>query len=313
MKILSKGEGMPFDSAIALGMFDGVHLGHSAVIDNVVKSKEEGLAPIVFTFSVGSMVQKHDRELFYIFSNKIKLELFNQLGIEYVCSPRFGEMKNMSAEDFAREILKNRLRAKKVACGHNFHFGKGGVYGLEELCFLGKKYGFEVESIPRVTYEEKPISSVLIREYIKIGEIEIANRLLGRNYFIEQIVSHGNKIGRTIDFSTLNQYFDERQLIPHFGAYASITIIDNQKYASITNIGVKPTVQRRAEPLAETHIFGYNGDIYGQIVRVELLHFIRGEQRFNSINELKNRIAIDAKAAKEYLRDNGWEDLFKYE
>lgn len=313
MKVLGKGEGMPFDSAIALGMFDGVHLGHRAVINSVVKSKEEGLVPTVFTFSVGSMVQKHDRELFYIFSNRVKLDIFEQLGVEYVCSPRFGEMKNMSAEDFAREVLKNKLRAKKVACGHNFHFGKGGVYGFEELCYLGEKYGFKVEGIPKVSYEDKIISSALIRECIKIGEVEAANKMLGMNYFLEQVVSYGNKIGRSIDFPTLNQYFDERQLIPHFGVYVTITTLDGQKYASITNVGVKPTVQKRTEPLAETHIFGYDGDIYGKVIKVEFLNFIRGEHRFNSIEELKKRIAIDIEMAKKYIRDNVWEDLFKYD
>ncbi len=313
MKVLSKGEGMPFDSAIALGMFDGVHLGHRAVIESVVKCKEEGLVPSVFTFSVGSMVQKHDRELFYIFSNEIKLDIFSQLGLEYIYSPRFGEMKNMSAEDFARDILKNRLRAKRVACGHNFHFGKGGVYGFEELCFLGKKYGFEVDGVPRVAYEDKPISSVLIRESLKIGEIETANKMLGMNYFIKQIVSHGNEIGRTIDFPTANQYFDERQLIPRFGVYASITTVDGKTHASVTNIGVKPTVKKRTLPLAETHVLGYDGDVYGKTIKVELLNFIRSEQRFNSIDELKNHIAIDVETVKKYIKDIGREDFLKYE
>ena len=203
----------------------------------------------------------------------------------------------MTGEEFAEKILADKLNARAVVCGENFRFGKGAVCGPEELEEFGKKFGFEVCVCGLVKKNGFDISSEIIREMIKDGKIAAAGELMGENYFIDAKVINGNRIGRTLDFPTINQKFAARQLIPRKGVYASETTVNGKKYPSVTNIGVKPTVEKNIAPLAETNIIDYKGDLYGQNVRVELYDFIRDEKKFSSLEELKYRINEDVHTA----------------
>ena len=278
-----------------------MHLGHRAVIGRALEYSAHGLSPAVFTFVTNSVEIKHEQTFRYIVDNEQKLEMMRRMGVSDIYCPDFREIKELSAEEFARDILCGRLAAKKVICGYAFRFGNKALCGIEELRALGVKYGFEAVSVPPVYLDGSVISSTAIRKCIEDGDIARANMLLGYSYGITGAVVHGFEIGRTIDFPTINQSFGENQLIPRFGAYASQTFADGKKYSSVTNIGIKPTVGVRTAPLAETHIIGYNGDLYGKKISVELIDFIRPERKFSSLEELKGAIADDVRKTEELL------------
>ncbi len=285
------------NTVVALGIFDGVHLGHRAVIKKVMEYSSENLLPAVFTFNSDTMEKKHNSPFRYIYTNAQKLSLLESMGISYICCPDFKTLRNMDADEFAGRVLAETMCAGKVVCGRRFHFGKGASCGVRELRELGIKYGFEVFAIPPVLDDSISVSSSLIRSLISDGNIQKANVLLGKNYEIESKVIYGRQLGRTIGIPTANQKFGERQLVPFYGVYASRTVVNGKEYPSITDVGVKPTVEENSLPLAETHIIGFKGDIYGKNIKVILDDMIREEQKFNSLSELKSAIEKDIKTA----------------
>lgn len=298
MTVIAENGSIPEPSAAALGIFDGVHAGHRQILQKTVGYAAKGLVPAVFTFNTQSVGKKHGKEYEYIYTDIQKRRIFEQLGIKYVCSPEVRDIRNMSGEEFAEKILSGMLNAKSVICGENFRFGKGALCGAEELKKFGKKFGFEVTVCGLVRQNGCEISSEIIRQLIKSGEIGKADRLMGENYFISAPVAEGNRIGRTLDFPTINQQFGERQLIPRKGVYSTVTIADGRTYNSVTNIGVKPTVEKDIKPLAETHILDFSGNLYGQEIEVRFKEFIRDEKKFSSLEELKVQIKKDI----EYVR-----------
>lgn len=286
--------------AIALGIFDGVHLGHKKVIQKALDYKNQGLKTAVFTFSVEDMKFKQGRELHYIIDNHSKMDIITSMGVDTILCPKFNDVHNMSGQDFARDILSQKMNAKVVICGKRFRFGKGASCDINDLKDFGNMYNFKVEIIDSVASNDNIISSSTIRTLIQNGDIKTANSLLGYNYFINKKVVHGNELGRTINIPTINQEFGDRQVIAKFGVYSSNTIIDGKSYQSMTNIGIKPTVSKIHTPLAETHIIGYSGNLYGKIVKINLMDFIREEKKFSSIEELKNVIKHDLKLCSTY-------------
>ena len=285
-------------TAVALGVFDGIHIGHRAVLGRALKFEKSGLEPSVFTFNTESISAKHDKKYEYIASNEEKLNMMSDMGIKYVCCPEFSDIREVSAEDFVLEIIKKKFNAAVVVCGPKFRFGRDAGCGAQQLITLGKKYGFEVSIVDPVMHENIIVSSSSIKDMLYSGDIKRANRMLGYNYGINQKVVHGRQIGGTIDFPTINQYFLPGQAIPKYGVYASSALINGTQYPSITNIGVKPTVTDDMIPLAETHILDYNADLYNKTVKVKLSDFIRCEKRFESLDELKKAIAEDIRTVK---------------
>lgn len=287
----------PARNAVALGLFDGVHLGHRAVLEKACAQSRKGFVPAVFTFKPESAVYKTGGSPDYIYGAEIKKRLLNECGIKRVMSPDFDEIKDMDGRKFAGSILKGCLNAGYVCCGRDFRFGSRASCGVDELMTYGKLFGFRVEVAEDVLSGGIVVSSSEIRRLLREGSIERANELLGRSYSITGIVTEGNHIGRTIEFPTVNQEFGCGQLVPAYGAYASAAEIDGEIYRAVTNIGVKPTISGERAPLAETHILGWSGDLYGKTLEVQLKRFIREEQRFASLDELKSRIAEDVKIA----------------
>ncbi|MCD7811469.1 MAG: riboflavin biosynthesis protein RibF [Ruminococcus sp.] len=272
-------------TAVALGIFDGLHHGHRAVLSEILSCE----APTVFTFRTESIKKKHGKPFEYIYSNSRKLELFAEMGIKYVYSPDFDHVKDMSGEEFVREILVNRMNAELVVCGENFRFGRAAGCGTAELTELGGKYGFKVKVIGLDGFSSEKYRS-LLREG-SVDELRKNNDA----YIISAEVTTGNMLGRTIDFPTINQNFALGQLVPRHGVYRSRTTADGKIYDSVTNVGVKPTVEDNIKPLAETHILGFSGNLYGSRVQVELCEFVRDEMRFSSVDELKKQIESDVK------------------
>lgn len=207
----------------------------------------------------------------------------------------------MTGEEFAENILIKKLNAEIVCCGNNFRFGKNASCDVEDLRHFGEKYGFKVQTAEAVKINDITVSSGEIRRFLVNGEIEKANVLLGEPYRINKNVVHGKEIGRTINFPTINQDYSKGQLILKYGVYFTKTYIDEIKYKSITNIGVKPTIAGERMPLAETHILDFSGDLYNRNISVEFHRFIRPEMKFSSVDELKEQISRDISVVREIL------------
>lgn len=284
-------------TAVALGMFDGVHSGHKAVFERAESFEDGSTEAAVFTFDSESLESKHGKSYRYIVPNRIKLEMINKAGIRNICCADFSELKNYEAEEFVKIVLAEKMHASEVVCGPDFRFGKGAAGDADALRKYGQKYGFEVSLVEPVIRDGDVVSSSRIRMLLSEGNVKKANALLGYNYKIKQSVSDGNHIGRTIDFPTINQSFEEGQLIPAFGVYASEVFIDGKRYSAVTNVGVKPTVEKNCRPLAETHIIGFSGDLYGREIEVSFSEYLRGEKKFDSLDALKSQIKKDTETA----------------
>ena len=286
--------------AVALGLFDGVHLGHRAVIDAALAQRGNGLSSAVFTFEPECVLRKAGGSAGYIYTRAEKGWLLcEQIGVDDIISPPFDSLCGLSGEEFAEEILCKQLGAAHVCCGDDFRFGSRASCGAQELIGFGKRYGFEVEVVGAVEYGGSAVSSSRIRELLLSGDIPAANELLGSAYFINATVTDGAHIGRTIDFPTINQDFAEGQLVPRYGVYSTLANVGGEVLPSVTNVGIKPTVGGVRRPLAETHIIGYSGDLYGKSVDVSFAGFIRPEKKFGSLDELKAQIAADIMRARE--------------
>lgn len=293
-------------SAVALGFFDGLHIGHAAVIGQAVRARKEGLSPCVFTFTMhgGHPAQKNGSLLL---TERNKYALLEQWGIDTVLTPDFSEFHEMSPEAFVDEILVRRLQAKVVCCGEDFRFGKKAGAGVEELKDFCDARDIRVCVVPAVLYQGERVSSSRIRQLLEEGEVKTAAGMLGRAFGYDFTVVHGKKLGRTIDSPTINQRMPENFAKLRHGVYASVTIVKGTPYPSVTNIGLRPTVEDSHAVNSETYIHGFSGDLYGKRVEVRLLGFLRGEQKFPSVDALRAQIQRDITAslapAREYIAD----------
>ena len=264
------------------------------MIDAALAQRENGLTATVFTFEPECVLRKSGGSSGYIYTRTEKeILLREQIGVGDIVSPPFEQLCSLSGEKFTRGVLSGQLNAAYVCCGDDFRFGRNAACGARELTDYGRRYGFAVEVVSPVEYGGSAVSSSRIRELLQSGDITAANELLGSAYFINATVTDGNHIGRTIDFPTINQEFAEGQLVPRYGVYSTHANVGGRVLPSVTNVGVKPTVGGVDRPLAETHIIGYSGDLYGKNVDVCFSGFIRPERKFGSLDELKAQIAAD--------------------
>lgn len=290
-----------------MGLFDGLHYGHRTVIRYAIDIAQQnfGTEPAVFTFDTDTVTSKGDGGVECIISRELKFELMDKMGVKYIYSPDFMNFRNLSAEEFVQLVICDKLMARYVVCGEDFRFGRNACGNVEELDRLCRKRGIQVIQVPPVTDGNgMRISSTKIRELVHAGEIERANRLLGSRFQFKLPVMYGHRIGRTLNFPTINQYFSSRQLIPRYGVYVSVAEVRGNVYRSVTNIGMKPTVGNTDRPLAETYIIGFDGELYGELVRVSLLHFIRPETKFGNLGELAQAIKQDISAAEDFKETN---------
>lgn len=260
---------------------------------------QKELAPAVFTFNCDTTLPKF-RGPEDIISFENKRELMERIGVKYLFAPDYAEVCTLTDEEFVKSILIGRLNAGFACCGRSFRFGKGGCGTPERLAEIGAKYGMRTEIVQDVCLDGQVISSTRIREHIRRGEIEQANRLLGYELWYRLPVVRGNEIGRTISFPTINQVIPDTNIIPKYGVYKSIVEVGGKQYKGVTNIGVKPTVQHRNDgtgAVMETHIIGFDGDLYGQNIAVALVRYIRPEVKFSGLEELKQQISRDKENA----------------
>ena len=280
-------------TAVALGFFDGVHLGHRAVVSACASAE---LPCVALTFSRPPAASLGGKCPPLLTDNRRKAALLREIGADDVIFADFDALKNDSPEVFVRTVLHNRLRAGRVYCGFNYRFGvrgSGDVAALREYC---GRYGIEVTVCEPVYLDGEPVSSTAVRRLIAGGEIERANAMLGARYRIEGNIAGGNRIGSRMGFPTVNLPLREELAIPRYGVYASVITIDGKAYRGATNIGVHPTVGENAAPVCETFLLDFQGgNLYGRNAVCELSRFVRGERKFNSVDELTARIREDCR------------------
>ena len=282
-------------TAVALGRFDGVHLAHREVISRAVNNSEN-LTPAVFTFCDNPGKAPHS----LLTSAEEKSEQIAALGAEILVNTPFESVRNLSAEEFVNDVLSGALNAKAVYCGYNYRFGKGASADVGTLHNLCKKRGISVTCTEEVYCNEHSVSSTAIRALLYEGNVDTAAALLGRNYSLSGEIVHGNALGRTIEIPTLNIDVPEEKQLPLYGVYATLATIDDRTYKSITNIGVKPTIGSD-KPTVETYLLEAQGDFYSRTAKVELVKFLRKEQKFASLEELRKVISSDIQNATEIL------------
>ncbi len=285
--------------AVALGVFDGLHIGHRAVISAVCGVRhEDAQGPFLTScvLSLTSVPKAHSR----LTLDQDIDDLCETLGMDEWLSVPFDEVCRLSPARFVTDILQGRLHARVVCCGENYRFGQGGTGDVSLLMSLCAPLGIAVRVIPSVNVDGEAVSTTRILTALEQGDMPLVGRLSGRPYRITQTVSHGNHIGRTWGFPTVNQVLPDTAL-PRFGVYASLTVIDGVCYRAVTNIGIHPTVGGAAHPLAETWIADFKGDLYGRTLQVELVRFLRDEQRFDTREQLQQQIEADKTAALRLL------------
>ncbi|MEG2512990.1 MAG: bifunctional riboflavin kinase/FAD synthetase [Acetivibrio sp.] len=293
-------------SAVCLGKFDGLHIGHRQLIQYGISMKKEGYRSVVFSFLMNPRLLKNTGDFSLIYTEEEKKDILERAGVDVLISYPFDvEMFSMEPECFIEEILVDKLDAKVVIVGSDFRFGHNRRGNVELLVKLSEKYGYRVKIFEQVMYKDEIVSSTRIRDCIKKGDIEEANHMLSEPYCVIGEVLHGRKIGRTLGMPTTNIIPEEVKLLPPNGVYASKTWLDGKEYAGISNVGVKPTVGAEEKRLIETFIFDYSGDLYGKRLKVDLYVFERPEKKFNSLEELKIRMEKDTTFGKQYFSHPG--------
>ena len=282
--------------ALALGTFDGLHRGHLNVLNEAKAFALEGFVPAMLMFDTHPQSILKGIAPPLLITREDKEDFARQNGVLPV-HISFEDIRDLSPEEFLRDILIEKYNVGAVICGENFLFGKDGGGNSKILCELCEKYGIIYKMAQSIEYKGEMISATRIREALAKGDIKTANEMLGRKFSYDFLVVEGNKIGKKIfGFPTINQHFPTGFINLKHGVYASRSTVDGKTYPSVTNFGCHPTIGGD-QVLSETCILGFDGDLYNRKIPVELLDFIREEKKFNSKDELKAQIDKDSKSA----------------
>lgn len=287
---------------LALGCFDGVHLGHKQVLQTAKNIAAEKKLPLtVLSFDSPPKNAFSDVKTPLIISNSAKSAIFESLGVDYniTVSPT-KEFLGIAAEDFVNDIIIEKLGATHVVCGFNYSFGAGGTGNSELLGKMCAPKGVEVTTVDEYRQNGICVSSSLIRRAIAEGDTTAIKNMLGRYYSITAKVVNGQHLARKLGFPTVNMIPDKDVLLIKNGVYVTRVNLNGQQKYGITNIGLRPTVDTDLL-CAETHIFNFEGDLYGKEICVEFLHFLRAETKFEDVSALANQVASDIRRAKEYI------------
>ncbi|MBQ4128538.1 MAG: bifunctional riboflavin kinase/FAD synthetase [Ruminococcus sp.] len=290
-----------YNTSVALGFFDGVHKGHAKVINQCVNNASDNCKSVVLTFKNSPSATLGLSQKPLLTTNEHKFELFEKLNIDIVFCIDFDDIKNMSAEEFVKEVLFEKLNAKFVCTGFNYHFGKGGNATADDMLRLCKECAITAQKCEPVMFLNEAISSTRIRDCIINGEIENANAMLSYDFTLSGEIISGNHIGTTLNTPTINLSLNSDIVTPHFGVYATKVVLNNKTYIGATNIGVHPTVGGDT-PVCETHLLDFSGgDLYHKHADIKLLKFIRSEHKFDSTDELMLQINKDKATILEYF------------
>lgn len=285
---------LPGKSAVAIGKFDGIHLGHQKLLEKITEQKKNGLLAVVFTFSPAPEAFFSGKETKGLMSIEEKRAAFKKAGIDILIEfPLNKETAATEPERFVEEYLVSKLQAAFIAAGTDLSFGKKGAGDAALLKRMAKSSGYRVELIEKVSVAGEEVSSTIVREAVEKGDMEKAQALLGVPYSIKGIVSHGRKLGRKMGMPTLNLLPAEEKLLPPNGVYYSRVLLAGKRYPGISNVGYKPTVSDTCVMGVETYLYAFGEDAYGREITVELLGFKRPEMKFEGTEALKEQVQRD--------------------
>ena len=291
---------------VTIGTFDGVHLGHAAILKKLTQNTQNGTfeSTVLTFFPHPRMVLQGKSDLKLLNTINEKIELLEKIGIDNLIIHPFDEkFAELNAEAFVSTILVDHLRVQKIIIGYDHRFGKNRTANIDDLISFGAQYGFEVEQISAQEIDEISISSTKIRTALEEGDIQLANEYLGYSYFLSGTVVKGKQLGRTIGFPTANISLEEDyKLVPQNGVYVVQAEIDCKTIYGMMNIGFNPTVQGKQKTI-EVHLFDFDTDIYNRKIQVAILQRIRSEKKFESIELLTKQLEEDRNFSRNYLQN----------
>ena len=291
-------------SVITIGTFDGVHLGHQKIIKRLLNiAKEKGLQSVILTFFPHPrMVLQSAVEMKLLNTIEERQEILSGLGLDHLIIKEFTkDFSILSAEQYVKNILVDELYAKYIIIGYDHRFGKNRRANIKDLIVFGKQFDFKVEEISVRDVDDIAVSSTKIRTALNVGDIKTANAFLGYNYFLTGTVVKGRQIGQQIGFPTANiQIKESYKLIPKNGVYVVKSIIENNLYFGMMNIGTNPTVDGTKQSI-EVHFFDFNQNLYNKKIKIELLGHLRNEHRFESVEVLKVQLKTDMENAHKFI------------
>ncbi|MBP1223238.1 bifunctional riboflavin kinase/FAD synthetase [Flavobacterium sp. 1355] len=289
---------------LTLGTFDGVHIGHKKILERITQNTENGkYESLVLTFFPHPrMVLQEKSEIKLLNTISEKTKLLEQTGIENLVIHPFNEsFSRLTAEEFVHTILVDQFHIHKIIIGHDHRFGRNRTANIDDLIAFGKEYGFEVEQISAQEIQDVSVSSTKIRKALDEGNVALANDYLGYSYFLTGEVVKGKQLGRTIGFPTANINIEEEyKKIPKNGVYVVKTIINEKEVFGMMNIGFNPTVNGEKKTI-EVNLFDFDADVYGHKIEVSLLEYLREEQKFGSVELLKEQLNQDKKTALAFI------------
>lgn len=286
-------------TAVAIGKFDGIHIGHKKLLQEILVKKESGLRPCVFTFDPPPAVLLGYSDGKELTTREEKRRLFEQMGVDILIEyPLTKESAAIEPEDFVRKILAEQMNTKFIAAGSDLSFGNKGAGNAALLVKMAPELQMEVKTIDKVCVRGVEVSSTRVRALLEKGRMQLVKELLGESYTIVGEVVHGNKIGRTLGFPTVNLLPAKDKLLPPNGVYYSEVCVRGQWYKAISNVGCKPTVSDEPVIGVESYLYDFAQDAYEETIIVALCEFARPEMRFDSLEQLKEQLQRDIKEGK---------------
>lgn len=289
-------------TAVTLGKFDGLHKGHETLIERVIAhQKEDGVDSVVFAFDMGPLYETLGKKRENLITNEERVKRLDGRVDYLVECPFLDSIAKIEAETFIKEILVKQFHAKYIVVGTDFHFGYRKRGDFRMLQKYSEEYGYQVEVIEKKCYEGREISSTYIKEEVKKGNMRLAETLLGYPYTFAGEVQYGRQLGRKLGFPTMNISVEKEKLLPPKGVYVSSVCLGGKCYRGISNVGCKPTVSEKEQIGIETFLFDYSGDSYGEKIEVYLHEYVRSEQKFTSVEELRRQVQMDIAYGKQWF------------
>ena len=275
-------------TAITIGKFEGLHLGHQLLLKEVSDvAKNRGYKAVFIKIRMpGKSILTREEEQRFIKENYPAVS-------DIICYDFNPEFASVSAEDFIKNILIKKFNVGYLAVGNDFRFGKNRQGDVKLLEKAGKENFFDVKVFDKLQVDGEIVSSTRIKEYLEAGDVSHAGKMMGRPFKLSGMVKGGKKLGRTLGYPTINLDFQETQILPGYGVYSSDIIIDGKNFKGITNIGIRPSIDDGNKPTVETFIYNFSDDVYGEIVDIIPTRFIRSERKFDSLDDLTNQIELD--------------------
>lgn len=316
-------------TAVAIGKFDGIHMGHQKLLKHILDKKDQGMKATIFTFDPPPAVffanlsqnasglyhgknitamesglsdSRKAAALTQLLTKDEKRRKFEALGIDILVEfPMNMETAHTMPEDFVRKILHGQMNAAYIAAGDDLSYGYKGKGDFTLLNKLAPELGYRTHAIKKLQMFDRDVSSSFIKEEITGAQMERAAELLGENYYVGGYVEHGKKLGRTIGFPTVNLLPPSEKCLPPYGVYFSEVRLDGRKYHGMTNIGLRPTVSNNGQVSVETYIYDFDEDLYGKYLEIALLTFHRKEQKFSGVDALHRQLDLDLEAGRNYF------------